>query len=177
MQEATVVEKVENEKNEKTEYTATLTLTNSSKVGFTRRDLALCFFPSAVVEKADRRYEVISIDGAIIPFDNPRTVKRIWDIVQQRYIYDGTVKKVDRYAFDWAKIVKRLINQFNLKSLYVYPERQPIVNVIKATTNTVDLSEHTQIVTNLWGLIRKNAPHLTFEKEHCVYNVEGPCPL
>jgi len=155
-------------------FTATITLTNSKKVGFSRRDLALCFYPRNVVEKADRNYEVVSIDSRIVPFDNPRLVRRIWEIVQQRYIYDGTVKKVQRHSFDWFKIVKRLKRDYSLHGFYVGPERHTIITEIKITTDTPTQSAHEQVVAEIYSHIRQNAPHLRLKKS-CAYNVEGTC--
>jgi len=161
-------------KEDTTRYTATFSLTNSKKVGFTRRDLALCFYPTAVVRKADRNYEALKIDGAILPFDNQRLVRRLWDIIQQKFIYNGTVKKIDRHNFSWNKIARRLMRDYNLKSFRVFPERHVIVTEIQITSNTSNFDEHKEIVTQLYEQMRKNAPHLTMDKD-CFSYQRGVC--
>jgi len=158
-------------------FTATITLTNSKKVGFSRRDLALCFYPQKVVEKADRTYTTVMLDGRPIPMsDNPKLVKRLWEIIQHRYIHDGTVRKASRTSFDWAKIVKRLLRDYNLERFYAYPERHKTITGIKITTNTPIYDEHAGIIEKLYLRIRKNAPHLS-PKPNCSWNVEGTCPV
>ena len=163
MQKAEVMEKVESETpDEVTRYTATIDLTNSKKVGFTRRDLALCFFPKQVVEKADRNYEVITVDGTVLPFDNPRLVRRFLEVVQKKYIYDGTIKKKNRHSFNWFKIVNRLKRDYKIQSINTLPERQPMVTQIKVTPDTADFNEYVEILKVLVEKIKKNAPYLTF---------------
>jgi len=172
-----VMEKVEpKEKNGETRYTATIDLTNSKKVGFTRRDLALCFFPRAVVEKADRNYEVITLDGTILPFDNPRVVRRLWNIVQQKYIYNGVVKKAQRHNFDWFKIVNKLKKDYKIQSINTLPERQTLVTQVKITPDTDDFNEYVDIMKRIIQKIAQNAPHLTFlwDPNKCFFTMACP---
>ena len=174
MQKVEVEEKVEVRERR---FTATFTLTNSDKVAFSRRDLALCFYPQKVVTKADRNYEVITVDGKVVPLDNQRLVNRLWQIVQQSYIYNGTVKKANRYAFDWHKIVRRLCKDYQLESFRLFPERggNKAVTEIKITTDTADYTTHVDTIERIYNCIRNKASHLRLEKS-CYYNIAGPCP-
>lgn len=157
-------------------YTGTIYLTNSEKVGFTRRDLALCFYPSKVVQKADIIYQTLLIDGRPIPIVNERLINHIFDMIEKRFIYDKTVKKIEKQGFRWSKILQRLLIDYNLSWFYVSPEKSnKVVNTLKITTKTPIFAEHKKIVEGIYNTIHTNAPKLTLEKGGCT--VEGVCPL
>ena len=161
-------------------YTAHFELTNSAKVAFSRRDLALCFYPLKVVEKADRIFESLVVNGTRTHEDNPDLVKKLWEIIPKKYIYDGTVKKITKRSFNWGKIANRLCRQYDLKSVRVKPERQRSamapVEEIELTSKTTDFDKHAAAITSIRELLHKNNPHLTFEV-NCKSNLTGACPI
>lgn len=162
-------------------YTAKITLTNSGKVGFTRRDLALCLYPPKVVEKADRIWERLIIDGARSHEDNPPFINKIWAIIPKQLIYNGTVKKVTERTFDWAKIAKKLCKDYNLSKIALTPERRKepdaIVDTIEITSNTSDFDVHAKTIYIIIDTIHKKNPQLTYSLAPCKRNIEDDkCP-
>jgi hypothetical protein len=168
---------------EKLNYTATIWLRNSAKIGFARRDLALCFFPRTVVEKADRVYESIWVDGARSHEDNPELIEKIWERMPKADIYNGIVKRISKQSFNWGLITKRVCRDYQILDFKTEPERQRMgssqpVTKIRITTDTMDFSKHREIIQKVIDRLKTN-PHLTWELDgKCERTLrDDKCPL
>lgn len=162
--------------NNGSEYTARIRLTNSGKVGFTRRDLSLCFYPPKVVEKADRNYDTLVIKGVSGHEDNPEWVNALFSIIPKQFVYNGTVKKITKHSFNWSLIATRLCKDYNLKRIRTLPDRKKIIDWVEITTNESDYNKHAGMIRKIREIIRLAMPILTFEI-FCEESWHGPCKI
>jgi hypothetical protein len=177
------VAEISDKQEETISYTATFKLENSDKVGFTRRDLASCFFPPQVVNRADRVYDVLMIDTTIIPFDNQRLLHRLLELIPKQYIYNKTVQKITRRSFNWKIIENRLLKKYRLKRFTVSPMTRKgkrnattYLTELQITSNTSDYDKHVRLIDEIWTAIRLARPQLNMEKK-CSETVVKGCPI
>jgi len=150
-------------------YFGQITIVNSTEIALTRKKLASVFLSDEEANEFERTFEVISIDGIIVPFDNQNLKKKILEYVQPKYLEDGTVKVIVRQSYMWTKAVQLICHKFGFAEFLVEPATKPIVDFIQIKT-TGSSKEHSEKMAKARALLRKIKANYVQE---CLSS--GPC--